>query len=124
MVRISEILDFIKTSIYTGDKNLVINEVRSFSEINGRDNVLTWCNDENLERLDELETSAVIVVGENTPNSIRESKSCIIVSNPRRTFQEILIKFFQKKEFHKFLQAQLLIRILQLERMLSLGKTW
>ncbi len=101
MVRISEILDFIETSIYTGDKNIVVNEVRSFSEIDGHGNVLSWCNDENLERLDELETSAVIVVSENTPNSIRESKSCIIVPNPRRSFQEILIKFFAKKRIPK-----------------------
>lgn len=97
MIHISEILEFIDSYSYTGDKNIIIKEVKSLATIEGAENILSWCNDENLNQLRELESSAVVIVGENTPYSIQESKNCIIVQNPRRIFQEVLIKFFSKK---------------------------
>lgn len=97
MIHLNEILEFVNPTLYTGEKDILLKEANSLDKIEKKEQVISWCSDQNLEQLREIKTSAVIIVGKNTPQSILETKNCILVKNPRRTFQEILVKFFFQK---------------------------
>jgi len=96
MVEVNKILEKIKYESYVGNRELLINEVVPINKINNSKNALSWCGDKNSELLDNVNTNSVIIVGKNNSN-VSGLKNYILVENPRRAFQEILILFFNKE---------------------------
>lgn len=97
MISLKEILNSIDYIDYQGAKELIINEVVSLDFINGKDNAISWCNDKNLNKLEKVNSSSLIIVSKFVNSEVVDRLNCIIVDNPRRTFQEVLLKFFTKK---------------------------
>lgn len=101
MITIKEILNRIDYIEYTGSKELFVNKIVPLEEIQQSTNALCWCNDSNSVGLNKIKTSSIIIVSKNIDNDILSSLNCIIVENPRRTFQDILTKFFMSKRESK-----------------------
>lgn len=94
MIEIKNILDKIEYISFTGSNDITIDKVKSLDQIEGVDNAIAWCNDQNLENIKNIKSSSIIIVSETADKSILESINCIVVLNPRRAFQTILLKFF------------------------------
>jgi len=96
MVEINKILEKINYHSFTGNRQLIINNVVPINQVNELDNVLSWCGDKNAEAIDNIKTNSVIIVSKKNTN-VSGLVNYLVVENPRRTFQEILTIFFYKQ---------------------------
>jgi len=95
-MKVKEILESIKYIKFIGDQNIEIERVVSITEIGNVLNAISWCNDNNSELLKNCVSTSVIIISNNIEIESNQFKNYIIVENPRRTFQEILINFFME----------------------------
>lgn len=95
MIDIKQIKENIDYIDFFGDSKLEINKVVPITEVNGIEKAISWCSDKNESILKNIDTNSLIIVSE-TNNYKDGLNNYIIVENPRRTFQKILAKFFEK----------------------------
>jgi len=93
---IKDILDSIEYVSFVGDASRYVDKPISLNEIDTKTNALSWCNDSNIDKLKEINSSSLVIVSDLN-NEFGNLKNYIVVKNPRRTFQEILTKFFEVK---------------------------
>lgn len=98
-MKVSEIISSTKDIQFVGDLDCEVLHPLSLSDIDGHKYFLTWSNEKNLEKLKSLKNGTVVVPKSVNRDNLDQTLNLIISPNPRRTFQEILIKFFYKKEF-------------------------
>ncbi|MFD0964599.1 hypothetical protein [Pseudofulvibacter geojedonensis] len=94
---LKEILTQIEYIKFIGEPSLNVKGVVSLEEISGTENMLSWCNDKNIDKLSLVKTKSTIIVSEKVVINKSDYINYIIVENPRRVFQEVLTKFFSKK---------------------------
>ena len=94
---IAKILNNVQFVSYSGKLNLELNKVIALQEAISSENAITWCSDKNIEQLQQLNTTAVIIVSNRIDTSVNIKLNYLVVENPRRTFQEILTLFFNPK---------------------------
>ncbi len=97
-IQVQQILDSIEYVNFIGDANDIITEVIALDQKSSNSNVITWCNDKNLEKLAGLKSGTVIVSKLFTDTNIQYNKNCnfIVVLNPRNTFRLVLERFFSE----------------------------
>ena len=97
IIKIENILKKIKFVEFVGNRSSVIKEVVPVNQQTISYRSLTWCNDKNKELL-KKHTAGTFVISQNIAGDYLNSKcNYIIVENPRRSFQEILSRFFIEK---------------------------
>jgi UDP-3-O-[3-hydroxymyristoyl] glucosamine N-acyltransferase len=94
MIAIKHILSKIDYITYTGSEEVKINNVKPIDQIEEFDNAIGWFNNDNLKKIKNIKSTSVILVSEIADKFILENNNCIVVTNPRRVFQEILTEFF------------------------------
>lgn len=101
MISINDILENIDYFDYKGEKVAKIKSIVSLDNVEQTKDALCWCSDNYQEKLVKIKTSSIIIVSKNVESKYISHLNCIIVENPRRTFQEILTKFFLVKRAPK-----------------------
>ncbi|WP_281980541.1 hypothetical protein [Tenacibaculum mesophilum] len=97
MINIKEIINSLKVIEYLGDNSAKVNKVVPINEVNTTRNVLSWCNDKNLDKLKDIDNNSAIILTSNNIELQDRKFNNIIVENPRRAFQKILTYFFLEK---------------------------
>lgn len=97
MINIKEIINSLKVIEYLGDNSAKVNKVVPINEVNTTRNALSWCNDKNLDKLKDIDNNSAIILTSNNIGLKDRKFNNIIVENPRRAFQKILIDFFLEK---------------------------
>jgi UDP-3-O-[3-hydroxymyristoyl] glucosamine N-acyltransferase len=69
------------------NNNLQINGISQLFD--NVDNTITWCNDKNLIRLNDI-NNKTIIVSENLPKDANNSNNYIVVDKPRVEFKKLL----------------------------------
>ena len=96
-VIISEILKQVLFNDFIGNKNEIIEKVIQINPNNKEPHILSWCSNKNKHLLKEVNIGTIIISTEIEKHFLNSECNYIIVKNPRRTFQEVLTKFFVKK---------------------------
>jgi len=100
MIKVKTILNEISYINFYGNTELKLDNVIPITELNNIDNAISWCNDKNADILNNINTNSLVIVS-ITNDQISNLENYLVVENPRRTFQEILTKFFFKKRVNK-----------------------
>lgn len=112
MVKLEEVLNSITYKNYTGEKNLGISNIVSIDDVNNSNNCLSWCSDKNFDKLKLISNlNSIIIVSENLDSDFKKKSNFIIVENPRRTFKEILSKFFIKAKESKISKTSVIDKL-------------
>ena len=96
-IKIIDILNTINHTNYKGDKSGEISEIIQLNPENTKQDILCWCSDKNKELLPLVKSGTIIISNKIEENYLNSYCNYIIVENPRRTFQEVLSKFFIEK---------------------------
>lgn len=97
VIKINNILEYLKPFDYKGNKKVEVSEVIQIDTENKRNDILSWCSDKNKDLLLNVKAGTFIISKNIEKSYIKENCNYIIVENPRRTFQKILSKFFIEK---------------------------
>jgi UDP-3-O-[3-hydroxymyristoyl] glucosamine N-acyltransferase len=98
MLKIKDILQEVKYLRFIGNSDTFINTVTNLNILNESDNALMWVNKKNLDKVFSIK-KGTIICNDIADENLNEQCNYIVVENPRKTFSEILEKFFvQKKE--------------------------
>lgn len=95
MITVKKILSEIEAINFIGNENTIVNAIVQINTQNNRDDVIFWCNDKNIDKLNHC-TNGTIVCSSKVNDTIKLNTNCnyIIVENPRLTFSKILNAFF------------------------------
>jgi UDP-3-O-[3-hydroxymyristoyl] glucosamine N-acyltransferase len=96
-MKLFKILEQIEYFEIKADLDLEIEKVISLKEANLNNSAITWCSDKNYLELENLNTNSIIIVSNKVDLSINNNLNYLIVENPRKVFQEILVKFYTPK---------------------------
>lgn len=98
-IQIQQLLEAVDYIDFIGNKDADISEVIALDQKNTNCDVLTWCNDANLEKLSNINCGTVIVSRTFKERNTDYNRNCnfIIVANPRNTFRMVLEKFFAEE---------------------------
>jgi len=97
MIKIKELLTKIKYIKFIGNDELEFNKVIPITELNNVESAISWCGDKNEDILNDINSESIVIIVSKANKQAYKLKNYIVVDNPRRTFQEILTKFFAKK---------------------------
>ncbi len=64
---------------------------------NNDSSIICWCSDKNKDILLDIKTGTIIISNNIVEDNLNPDCNYIVVENPRRTFQEILSRFFVEK---------------------------
>ena len=122
MVSIKNILLEINHIDFTGDSSSDISEIIQISEKNTKQNILSWCSDKNKDILLNVKVGTFIISNNIEKNYLKDNCNYIVVENPRRTFQEILTKFFVEKLEAKIAETAKIDKSVQLGKDIFIGE--
>lgn len=96
-IKVKNILNSIKHITYIGDQSQNIVKVIQIDKDNNDPSILSWCSDKNKDLLLDIKAGTIIISNNIIKDNLNSDCNYIVVENPRRTFQEILIRFFVEK---------------------------
>ncbi|MCH2235079.1 MAG: hypothetical protein MK078_12575 [Crocinitomicaceae bacterium] len=97
-INIQDILSKIDYEAYHGDKNLVVNEIKSLNQEISKHSIF-WCSDKYIESA-LSHTEGLVIVSKSSAEvflSKDRHPNLLVVQNPRLTFQKVLAEFFAPK---------------------------
>lgn len=95
MPLIKEILEKIEYTEFAGDAGVIINELIPLDENNMRQDVLFWCNEKNIDKLQEVRAGTVILpLSAKDKIKIQPQVNYIFCHQPRLSFMHVLKEFF------------------------------
>lgn len=99
MVNLKEIIQKVLPLEFIGDSTISINDIVPLDVSNVRNDVIVWCNDKNIDKLQECIAGTIVCsMAVKEKNYIHDGCNYIIVENPRQVFSQILTDFFMPKE--------------------------
>jgi UDP-3-O-[3-hydroxymyristoyl] glucosamine N-acyltransferase len=94
MLLIKELIEKLGCLDFIGNSNAFISEIVQLSQINNRENVLSWCSDKNIEQLDTLHTGTIVCSSLALKKKLNPQCNYLIVENPRLYFGRLVEMFF------------------------------
>ena len=94
MVVIKQIIEQLKCLEFIGNIDTPIRQVIQLNQFNTRDDVLFWCSDKNIDRLDTVTHGTIICSELVLKKKIDARCNLIIVDNPRLYFGRLIETFF------------------------------
>jgi UDP-3-O-[3-hydroxymyristoyl] glucosamine N-acyltransferase len=92
MIYLEEILKKVRYRTFLGDEKTIITDIISFNPQNEISGAIMWVNEKKFPQAGTLKLGTLIC--SQIPEPLSSNCNYIIVDNPRRTFREILQKFF------------------------------
>ncbi len=97
MITIKQITNKFKGIEYIGNKTISITEVIQLDTSNKRKDVLFWCSDKNIEKLNSCNSGIIICSDKIKALGVKKTCNYIITKNPRKLFSSVIKEFFVKK---------------------------
>ena len=99
MIKITDILLKINYKEFIGELNTQITNIIQLDEKNKNSDVIFWCNDKNILKLNEC-LYGTVICSSKTKDEIKLHSTCnyIIVENPRLVFAQVIRDFFVDTE--------------------------
>lgn len=94
MIHINRLIEHLGEVELVGRGDVKISELAQLNPDNKDSQVLFWCNDKNLNRLELLQAGNVIVSRSFSIESANPNCNYLIVENPRRAFKDVIKAFW------------------------------
>ena len=97
MITAEDIITEIKCLRFIGNRRSEVHRVVPASPANRDEDVIMWCGEKNIHLLEELKAGTIICPPLAEKLQLNENCNYIISENPRRYFQQVLLRFFTPK---------------------------
>ena len=101
-MNISEIIEFLNPISFTIHEENEIIAVKSIDDSRFDSSSLGWCSDSNAQLLNSVDAGTILISekleSELESSILNKTINRIVVENPRKSFAEILKKYFVKKQ--------------------------
>lgn len=97
MVTIKQITSKFKGTEYIGSKTVSIAEIIQLDTSNKRKDVLYWCSDKNIDKLNSCSAGTIICTDKVKSIGLKKTCNYLITKNPRQLFSAILNEYFVEK---------------------------
>ncbi|WP_234736771.1 UDP-3-O-(3-hydroxymyristoyl)glucosamine N-acyltransferase [Tellurirhabdus bombi] len=96
MIAITDITQTLPLVRFIGNENARLNTVEELRNFSNSATSLTWCNDKNLTRLQDISHGTIICSPQLLEMDLQPACNYIVVEKPRQAFQQVVTDFFLK----------------------------
>jgi len=97
MIELKKIIKLLNPVDFWGDKESYINTISRLDDQNKKPMNLYWCSEKNINKIQNIKSGTIIIPENISIHKANKNVNYILVSNPRKAFQEVLISFFLEK---------------------------
>jgi UDP-3-O-[3-hydroxymyristoyl] glucosamine N-acyltransferase LpxD len=106
-MKLQEIISAVnpEKTIYSSGENVEVKEPVQFSQDNARSDVIFWCNDSLIPKINELTAGTLICSNTALQAGINKKINYLVVSKPRLAFLKVLELFAKAHEVEKAISS-------------------
>lgn len=109
MIKLQDIIDFLKPAKVIGNTDKKVSAVISFNGANTNSEAICWISDKNLQQAPQLKHGVLICPAGIDTGNLQPDCTYLLVAKPRQAFQQLLQKFFVKKQPQNFISPTAVI---------------